>query len=686
MLSSTLGLPMETAHPHCQPQSQPPQQDENDVAKLRNLYKIRWALQAENKTESRSLADAISALEERGSQQRRSSKTTPRTSIGRRVAHGHGRSTTTSRYQMKMEKRGKICVFENVTRDPGVGLVLCNEDPSELSSSIRPGPLRTHASPSSAGSEQSSQGGDNDGDETAISSERVSECRDGHGSGSEGVDDGRGARSKTKGRHIFVQTVVNGGEADRHGFIRSGDRLLEINSQPVPGRSLHDARAMLGEAERGGRVVLAVGVVGTPAALALRERHFRCKSDSAATSMTTSRDSEQEVESSGGGSESKSRRSHHAHAQHRRLLSEPMYPLSDGDDPIFRDFANSCCLPGSAAEHWGSSSSIPAATSSASSDAGFESGNAASGGKARSASTLPPTQQQQQQLQLQQVAVQQQKSSSLKRGDISILKGLQRKLSTKSNSQRKIVIDKDPLVGYGLEVQGGRGSLLGDIDVLVRRIEPDSSAGRCGKLKQGDHIVQINSLATEGMTHDDVNSILRTSQGPLELVVAETSVTWAGDSLPRRCTSAEDLPKMTRTGVSRSSAGASGGSGMEIPAAAAKRIGRDRLSRRGSSDHIFTETGAQVPIRSRSYHSDAGSNDEGSPGRVQLRSKHLSLLNRPRSREIPPGAQTPSDERMSKFPRLAKLLTRSSDNVGADVDDSASPQSLLSTQQQQQQR
>ena len=43
---------------------------------------------------------------------------------------------------------------------------------------------------------------------------------------------------------------------------------------------------------------------------------------------------------------------------------------------------------------------------------------------------------------------------------------------------RKVVLEKDPVFGYGVEIEGGFGSVQGDIDIFIRKIEVDCQAAR----------------------------------------------------------------------------------------------------------------------------------------------------------------------------------------------------------------
>ncbi|XP_072928604.1 glutamate receptor-interacting protein 2 isoform X2 [Hemitrygon akajei] len=74
----------------------------------------------------------------------------------------------------------------------------------------------------------------------------------------------------------------------------------------------------------------------------------------------------------------------------------------------------------------------------------------------------------------------------------------------------EIFLKGDPLNGFGLQLQGGIFATEPlSSPPLVRFIEPDSPAERCGLVQVGDRVLSINSMATEDGTLEEANQLLR---------------------------------------------------------------------------------------------------------------------------------------------------------------------------------
>ncbi|XP_061689480.1 glutamate receptor-interacting protein 2 [Syngnathoides biaculeatus] len=74
----------------------------------------------------------------------------------------------------------------------------------------------------------------------------------------------------------------------------------------------------------------------------------------------------------------------------------------------------------------------------------------------------------------------------------------------------EVVLTGDPLNGFGVQLQGGIfATETLSAPPLVRFIEPDSSAERCGLLQVGDRLLSINGIATEDGTLEEANQLLR---------------------------------------------------------------------------------------------------------------------------------------------------------------------------------
>uniref|UniRef100_A0A8C5AL30 Glutamate receptor interacting protein 2a n=1 Tax=Gadus morhua TaxID=8049 RepID=A0A8C5AL30_GADMO len=74
----------------------------------------------------------------------------------------------------------------------------------------------------------------------------------------------------------------------------------------------------------------------------------------------------------------------------------------------------------------------------------------------------------------------------------------------------EVVLRGDPLTGFGLQLQGGVFATEAlSAPAVVRFIEPDSPAERCGLLQVGDRLLSINGIPTEEGTLEEAHQLLR---------------------------------------------------------------------------------------------------------------------------------------------------------------------------------
>ncbi|XP_039627063.1 glutamate receptor-interacting protein 2 isoform X3 [Polypterus senegalus] len=74
----------------------------------------------------------------------------------------------------------------------------------------------------------------------------------------------------------------------------------------------------------------------------------------------------------------------------------------------------------------------------------------------------------------------------------------------------EVVLRGDPLNGFGIQLQGGIfATETLSSPPLIRFIEPDSPAERCGLLQVGDRLLSINNIPTEDGTLEEANQLLR---------------------------------------------------------------------------------------------------------------------------------------------------------------------------------
>ncbi|MBZ3876184.1 Glutamate receptor-interacting protein 2, partial [Sciurus carolinensis] len=111
----------------------------------------------------------------------------------------------------------------------------------------------------------------------------------------------------------------------------------------------------------------------------------------------------------------------------------------------------------------------------------------------------------------------------------------------------EVVLCGDPLNGFGLQLQGGFfATETLSSPPLVRFIEPDSPAERCGLLQVGDRVLSINGMATEDGTMEEANQLLRDA-ALTRKVVLEVEFDVAESVIPSSGTFHVKLPK--RRGV-----------------------------------------------------------------------------------------------------------------------------------------
>uniref|UniRef100_UPI0037E87005 glutamate receptor-interacting protein 2-like n=1 Tax=Semicossyphus pulcher TaxID=241346 RepID=UPI0037E87005 len=108
----------------------------------------------------------------------------------------------------------------------------------------------------------------------------------------------------------------------------------------------------------------------------------------------------------------------------------------------------------------------------------------------------------------------------------------------------EVVLRGDPLTGFGIQLQGGVfATETLSAPPVIRFIEPDSPAERCGLLQVGDRLLSINGIPTEDGTLEEAHQLLRDSAlankvtVEVEFDVAESVVPSSGTfhvKLPKR--------------------------------------------------------------------------------------------------------------------------------------------------------
>ncbi|XP_072305833.1 glutamate receptor-interacting protein 2a isoform X4 [Eucyclogobius newberryi] len=108
----------------------------------------------------------------------------------------------------------------------------------------------------------------------------------------------------------------------------------------------------------------------------------------------------------------------------------------------------------------------------------------------------------------------------------------------------EVVLRGDPLTGFGIQLQGGVfATETLSAPPVIRFIEPDSPAERCGLLQVGDRLLSINGIPAEDGTLEEAHQLLRDSALAnkvtleIEFDIAESVVPSSGTfhvKLPKR--------------------------------------------------------------------------------------------------------------------------------------------------------
>ncbi|XP_073321416.1 PDZ domain-containing protein 2 isoform X2 [Pagrus major] len=74
--------------------------------------------------------------------------------------------------------------------------------------------------------------------------------------------------------------------------------------------------------------------------------------------------------------------------------------------------------------------------------------------------------------------------------------------------------------GLGIQITGGRGSKRSPHGIIIAHVEEGGAIHRDGRLQAGDELLMINGQSLVGLTHQEAVTILRSTTGLVQLVVA----------------------------------------------------------------------------------------------------------------------------------------------------------------------
>ena len=75
--------------------------------------------------------------------------------------------------------------------------------------------------------------------------------------------------------------------------------------------------------------------------------------------------------------------------------------------------------------------------------------------------------------------------------------------------------------GLGISIVGGSGSPSGDLPIIIKRVLPNSTAERDGRLKSGDELIAVNDTLLVGVAKDVAIATLSNLSGNVRLLVLQ---------------------------------------------------------------------------------------------------------------------------------------------------------------------
>ncbi|XP_042344853.1 PDZ domain-containing protein 2 [Plectropomus leopardus] len=112
--------------------------------------------------------------------------------------------------------------------------------------------------------------------------------------------------------------------------------------------------------------------------------------------------------------------------------------------------------------------------------------------------------------------------------------------------------------GLGIQITGGRGSKRSPHGIIIAHVEKAGAIHRDGRLHAGDELLMINGQSLVGLTHQEAVSILRSTTGLVQLVVASREESEVGferfpsTSLPDLVSTCNSLSSLSQTASSDS--------------------------------------------------------------------------------------------------------------------------------------
>jgi len=71
----------------------------------------------------------------------------------------------------------------------------------------------------------------------------------------------------------------------------------------------------------------------------------------------------------------------------------------------------------------------------------------------------------------------------------------------------------------GFSIVGGKGSKHGDLPIFINHIHPDGAAGKDGRLRKGDEILNVNNISFANFTHEYAAETLKHMPRDIEFTI-----------------------------------------------------------------------------------------------------------------------------------------------------------------------